>query len=99
MANANCSGEANRCFGILIFAIVTKGDSRSGEIWRFQKSVDFSKLGEALGCAGFRVDQPGQLRELLPRAFGMNRPVVIDVVTDENALSEKAWAPGGPVVY
>jgi thiamine pyrophosphate-dependent acetolactate synthase large subunit-like protein len=35
------------------------------------------------------------LKELLPRAFAMNRPVVIDVVTDENALAEKAWAPGG----
>ena len=62
---------------------------------RFQKSVDFSKVAETLGCAGFRVDKPGQLKELLPRAFAMNRPVVIDVVTDENALAEKAWAPGG----
>jgi len=57
--------------------------------------VDFAKLGEALGCAAFRVDKPGQLKELLPKAFAMNRPVVIDVVTDENALAEKAWAPGG----
>jgi acetolactate synthase-1/2/3 large subunit len=68
---------------------------RSGEIWRFQKSVDFSKVAESLGCAGFRVDKPGQLKELLPRAFAMNRPVVIDVVTDENALAPAGWTPGG----
>ena len=71
-----------------------KDMERSGEIWRFQKSVDFAKLGEALGCAAFRVDKPGQLKELLPKAFATNRPVVIDVVTEENALAE-AWAPGG----
>ena len=69
--------------------------SASGEIWRFQKSVDFSKVAETLGCAGFRVDKPGQLKELLPRAFAMNRPVVIDAVTEENALAPTAWAPGG----
>ena len=74
-----------------------KNSDRSGEIWRFQKSVDFSKVAESLGCAGFRVDKPGQLQELLPRAFALNRPVVIDVVTDENALAPGAWAPGGPV--
>ena len=95
----NNNSSLNQEIPLVSAAYKGKADSRSGEIWRFQKSVDFSRLGEALGCAGFRVDKPGQLKELLPRAFAMNRPVVIDVVTDENALAEKAWAPGGPVGY
>jgi acetolactate synthase-1/2/3 large subunit len=91
----NNNSSLNQEIPLVNAAYKGKPDARSGEIWRFQKSVDFAKLGEALGCAGFRVDKPGQLKELLPRAFAMNRPVVIDVVTDENALAEKAWAPGG----
>jgi acetolactate synthase-1/2/3 large subunit len=91
----NNNSSLNQEIPLVNAAYKGKPDARSGEIWRFQKSVDFAKLGEALGCAGFRVDKPGQLKELLPRAFALNRPVVIDVVTDENALAEKAWAPGG----
>ena len=73
-----------------------QGYGALGRNLALSKSVDFTKLGEALGCAAFRVDKPGQLKELLPKAFAMNRPVVIDVVTEENALA-KAWAPGGAV--
>jgi acetolactate synthase I/II/III large subunit len=91
----NNNSSLNQEIPLVNAAYQGKSDERSGEIWRFQKSVDFAKLGEALGCAAFRVDKPGQLKELLPRAFALNRPVVIDVVTDENALAEKAWAPGG----
>jgi acetolactate synthase-1/2/3 large subunit len=91
----NNNSSLNQEIPLVNAAYKGKEMDRSGEIWRFQKSVDFAKLGEALGCAAFRVDKPGQLKELLPKAFAMNRPVVIDVVTEENALAEKAWAPGG----
>ncbi|HEV7821589.1 MAG TPA: thiamine pyrophosphate-binding protein [Burkholderiales bacterium] len=91
----NNNSSLNQEIPLVNAAYKGKDAERSGEIWRFQKSVDFAKLGEALGCAAFRVDKPGQLKELLPKAFAMNRPVVIDVVTDENALAEKAWTPGG----
>jgi acetolactate synthase-1/2/3 large subunit len=73
-----------------------RGDRyRSDEIWRFQKSVDLAKVAETLGCAGLRVDKPGQLKELLPRAFAMGRPVVIDCVSDDQALAPTAWVPAG----
>jgi acetolactate synthase-1/2/3 large subunit len=91
----NNNSSLNQEIPLVNAAYKGKEMERSGEIWRFQKSVDFAKLGEALGCAAFRVDKPGQLKELLPKAIAMNRPVVIDVVTEENALAEKAWAPGG----
>ena len=73
-----------------------RGDRyRGDEIWRFQKGVDFSKVAETLGCAGFRVEKPGQLRELLPRAFAMGKPVLIDCVSDDQALAPTAWMPPG----
>ena len=76
----NNNSSLNQEIPLVNAAYKGKDTERSGEIWRFQKSVDFAKLGEALGCAAFRVDKPGQLKELLPKAFAMNRPVVIDVV-------------------
>ena len=91
----NNNSSLNQEIPLVDAAYEGKSDARSGEIWRFQKSVDFSKVAQTLGCAGFRVDKPGQLKELLPRAFAMRKPVVIDAVTDENALAKTAWAPGG----
>jgi len=73
-----------------------RGDRyRADEVWRFQKAVDIAKVAESLGCAGFRVENPAQLTQLLPRAFAMGRPVVIDCVSDDQALAPTAWVPGG----
>lgn len=91
----NNNSSLNQEIPLVDAAYKGKEASRAGEIWRFQKSVDFSKVAETLGCAGYRVDKPGQLKELLPRAFALGRPVVIDAVSDENALAPTAWAPGG----
>jgi thiamine pyrophosphate-dependent acetolactate synthase large subunit-like protein len=51
---------------------------------------DIAKMAEAIRCAAFRVETPAQLRELLPKANAMGRPVVLDVINDDTAL-----APGG----
>ena len=91
----NNNSSLNQEIPLVDAAYKGKSGALSGEIWRFQKSVDFSKVAETLGCAGFRVDKPGQLKELLPRAFAMGRPVVIDAVTDDTACSKSGWAPGG----
>lgn len=65
------------------------------EMWRFQKTADLAKVAEAMGCAAFRVDNPKALKELLPRALAMKRPVVIDAISDDQALAPGAWTPGG----
>ncbi len=91
----NNNSSLNQEIPLVQTAYKGKPGGRSDDIWRFQKAVDFAKVAEALGCAGFRVEQPGQLKELLPRAFAMGKPVVIDAVSDEQALAPKAWSPGG----
>ena len=65
---------------------------RADDMWRF-RPVDFARVAESLGCAGFRVEKPGELRDLLPQTFGMGRPVVIDAVTDVDAFARKPWTP------
>ncbi len=73
-----------------------RGDRyKPDEMWRFQKTADLAKVAEAMGCAAFRVDNPKALKELLPRALGMNKPVLIDVISDDTALAPTAWTPEG----
>jgi acetolactate synthase-1/2/3 large subunit len=72
-----------------------RGDRhRPDEIWRFMKNADLSKVAQALGCAGFRVERPSELQELLPRALAMEKPVLIECMSDEQALAPTAWVPG-----
>ena len=77
----------------LVAAIYGGGSTQGDDIWRFNKGVNFAKTAESLGCAGIRVEKPGELKDVLRRALGMNRPVVVEVMTDEQALAPTAWTP------
>ena len=73
-----------------------RGDKyKPDEMWRFSKTADIAKVAEAMGCVAFRVDTPKALKEVLPRALAMNKPVLIDVISDDTALAPAAWTPGG----
>ena len=65
---------------------------RSHEMWRFG-NVDFAKVAEVMGCVGMRVERPEQIAPALKEALKMNRPVVIDAVSDARAFARKAWVP------
>jgi acetolactate synthase-1/2/3 large subunit len=77
----------------LVDAIYGGGSTQGDDIWRFNKGVNFAKTAESLGCAGIRVEKPTELNDVLRRALGMNRPVVVEVMTDEQALAPTAWTP------
>jgi acetolactate synthase-1/2/3 large subunit len=64
---------------------------RAHEMWRY-RDTNFAKIAEEMGCFGIRVWQPGKLREALEKAFAANRPAVIDVVSDVEALPADPWA-------
>jgi acetolactate synthase-1/2/3 large subunit len=89
----NNNSSLNQEIPLVKAAYKEKRDDLSGELWRFQKNADLAKVAEALGCAAFRVEKPGQLKDLLPRAFSMGKPVVLDCISDEQALAPTAWLP------
>jgi len=62
------------------------------ELWRF-KPVNFAAIAESFGCVGIRVEDPDQIQTALQKAMTLNRPVVIDVVSEEQAFAKKAWIP------
>ena len=58
------------------------------EMWTFN-AVNFAKISEAYGCVGMRAETPGELRNALQKALGLNKPVVIDAVSDRNVLAKR----------
>jgi acetolactate synthase I/II/III large subunit len=64
------------------------------EMWQFSRDTDLVKLAESLGCLGMCVDRPEQLQPTLARAFAANRPVLLDVRTDIEAMAPRAWTGG-----
>jgi acetolactate synthase-1/2/3 large subunit len=71
-----------------------KQRGRAEEMWRFPE-VNFAKVAEAFGCAGIRVERPGDIAEALRQALAMDKPVVVDVVTDMYAIAPHPWTPTG----
>jgi acetolactate synthase-1/2/3 large subunit len=69
-----------------------KQRGRAEEMWRF-RPTNFAQVANALGCEGIRVEQPGELEGALRRALAMDRPVVVDAVTDTYAFGPRAWVP------
>ncbi len=55
-------------------------------LWTFT-DVDFARLAEGMGAMGIRVTRPGRLRTAMERALAAQQPVIIDVVTDIEALA------------
>ena len=94
MVLINNNSSLNQEIPLVKTAYREKRDEKSGEIWRFSKAADLAKVAEALGCAAFRVEKPAQLAELLPKAFAMGKPVVLDCISEEQALAPTQWVPG-----
>ena len=51
------------------------------------KPTNFAKMADALGIRGFRVENAADLKESLRAAVRHPGPVLVDVVTDPNALA------------
>lgn len=91
VVNNNCS--LNQEIPLVRAAYREKRDERSGELWRFNRDADLAKVAQALGCAAWRVEAPDELAERLPQALTLGRPVLLDCISDEQALAPVAWLP------
>jgi len=62
---------------------------KARELWTFNP-MNFARLAEDMGALGLRVEKPADFAPALERAVAANRPAVIDVVTDIDALAPLA---------
>ena len=63
--------------------------AKARELWTFNK-VDFARIAQDMGALGIRVEQASAFPAALAQALAAQRPAVIDVVTDIDALAPTA---------
>ncbi|MCS4490206.1 pyruvate dehydrogenase [Corynebacterium sp. ES2794-CONJ1] len=49
--------------------------------------INYADIAQAIGIKSFRVEKPEDIEPVLRKALAYNGPVLVDVVTDPNALS------------
>ncbi|HMH48652.1 MAG TPA: thiamine pyrophosphate-binding protein [Candidatus Acidoferrum sp.] len=78
-----------------LFDAAYKGEQRgrATEMWHFSHDVNFARVAEAMGCVGIRVDRPDDIRPALDKALSSNAPAVVEVLSDVDAMSKRAWRP------
>lgn len=90
LVNNNRSGnQSKRGFDV---AYGGKQTEKAREMWMLNE-VNFAKIAEDMGAVGIRVEKPGELPGAFERAFKANAPVILDVVSDIEAIAPLAWAP------
>jgi acetolactate synthase-1/2/3 large subunit len=87
VVNNNASGnQSKRGFDRAYGGVQTE---QARELWTYNK-MNFARLAEDMGALGIRVEQPGEIAGAIERALKAERPVVIDVVTDIDAIAPAA---------
>ncbi len=59
------------------------------ELWTYN-ATNFAKIAEAMGAIGIRVEKAADIAPALKQALTADRPVIIDIVTDIEALAPVA---------
>src|ERR1700738_2352706 len=87
VVNNNASGnQSKRGFDRVYGGTQTE---QARELWTFRK-VNFARIAEDMGALGMRVEKPADMGPALKQALSANRPVILDVVTDIDALAPLA---------
>jgi len=66
-----------------------KQTEQARELWTFNK-MNFARIAEDMGALGIRVEDAKAFPAALAQAIAANRPALIDVVTDIDALAPTA---------
>jgi acetolactate synthase I/II/III large subunit len=59
---------------------------KARELWTY-RAVNFARIAEEIGAVGIRVERPADFASAVEKAVELRQPVVIDVVTDIEALA------------
>ena len=62
---------------------------KSRELWTYTK-VNFAKIAEDIGAVGIRVEKAAEFEPAFRKALTLDRPVILDVVTDIEVLAPVA---------
>jgi acetolactate synthase-1/2/3 large subunit len=68
-----------------------EGDRQTAQDLYLFKEINFANIAEEMGCIGVRVHHPDEIRPAIEGALGVDKPTVIDVVTDKENMAP--WPP------
>ncbi len=81
-----------------INAVMVVNNNYSGgvaEAAMFQKEVNFANIANSMGCAGFRVEKPAEIRNALDRALACGKPAIVEIIGNAAIRAKRGWAPAG----
>jgi acetolactate synthase-1/2/3 large subunit len=59
----------------------------------YDKSINFAKVADSMGCVGFRVEKPADIRSALEKALAAGRPAVVEIISDSEIKAKRGWSP------
>jgi len=59
----------------------------------YERSVNLAKVADSMGCVGFRVEKPSEIRPAMEKALAAERPAVVEVISDAGARAQRGWVP------
>jgi len=75
--------------------VITHGETiRSiAESAKFDGSVNLAKVADSMGCVGFRVEKPADIRQALDEALASGRPALVEVLGNPAIRAKRGWVP------
>jgi acetolactate synthase I/II/III large subunit len=59
----------------------------------YDRSVNLAKVADSMGCRGFRVEKPAEIRQALEKAIACGKPALVEVVSDAAVRAKRGWVP------
>lgn len=88
----NNNNAYNQEIGLWTGAYEGELHGQHAQMWTFTE-VDFTKVAQSMGVAGFRVTKASEFPGALDAALSVDGPAVVEVVTELWARAPAAWAP------
>ncbi len=86
----NNNNALNQEYDIFMNAYDGKPSSKWGDMWHFNK-ISFAELANNMGAFGIRVTDPAEIQNAIKLAIKSNKPSIIEIDGDVNALAPTAW--------
>ncbi|MGZ5152472.1 MAG: thiamine pyrophosphate-binding protein, partial [Burkholderiales bacterium] len=59
----------------------------------YERSVSLAKVADSMGCRGFRVEKPADIKPALDKALACGKPALVEVISDGAIRAKRGWVP------
>jgi acetolactate synthase-1/2/3 large subunit len=80
----------NQEYGTMNRAYRDEQTAAARRMWTFDPKVNFQAIARGFGCHAVRVERPEDIRPALEEAMNCGEPAIVEVITDIEAMADKA---------